>query len=446
MMLNQVARIRGDMEAHSYRRPLLWLYNPTLVALYCALPATARVVHSTENYFEFPLLSDRWLDALKLCLRISDLAVAVSSGVARSIAAQVPEAKVMMVSNGCDYRAYAAGKPDMDLMALRRHGYSRLAVYAGNINLRIDFDLLLKCAEHFADILFVLAGPVTGKSGSNPLEPADQTVWERVLQLPNCCHLGSVDPDRLPDLYAAADIGIIPYKNPCMVRESGFALKALEMLASGLPVVSTMMRPLVGLTDGLVIVDNTSDFLESLGRLCRGTLSQQAQGHMAALCRANDYDRKFQQVLGKLAEIVEPDAPTTSHIAPFIAQLRDHLARVAEAKQKYEQEFQRLQTVYGEEVQRLQTVYSHEIQRLQAVYGEEVQRLHMVYGAEVEQRNSEIQRLHTVYLEAIRQRDTRVEALVADLQYFRRFRTAARRIPGAGALLRAIRFLQRTAR
>ena len=82
MILDQIAQTRADMQAHGYRRPLLWLYNPKLAGLYCALPAVGRVVHSTENYFEFSHVPDGWLDQLKLCLQFSDLAVAVSCGVA----------------------------------------------------------------------------------------------------------------------------------------------------------------------------------------------------------------------------------------------------------------------------------------------------------------------------------------------------------------------------
>ena len=41
-----------------------------------------------------------------------------------------------------------------------RQGYRKLAIYAGNINLRIDFGLLLSCAESYPDTLFVLVGPV----------------------------------------------------------------------------------------------------------------------------------------------------------------------------------------------------------------------------------------------------------------------------------------------
>ena len=472
LILNQVAQLRTDMQAHGYSRPLLWLYNPKLVALYCASPAVARVVHSTENYFEFPSLPDAFLEQLKLCLRLSDLTVAVSSGVARGISAHVPEARVTMVSNGCDYGSYAAGRPDRKLMELRQ-GYSKLAIYAGNINLRMDFALLLRCAERFADTLFVLAGPVTGNDVSNPLELGDQALWDRLLQLPNCRHLGAVDPDRLPDLYAAADIGIIPYKDLLVIRESGFALKALEMLASGLPVVSSLMRPMTGLTEGLAVVDNAADFLETLGTLCRSALSDQARAQMAAFCRENDYGQKFRQVLGSLTQTLAPDAAPASHMGPFIDEFRRHLILVEEAKRSliahtqwlraaYDQDVQRLQEVYRQDVERLQAIYGKEVERLQAIYGKEVERLrseygegfqrrdgeierlHTVYGEEVLQRNIEIERLHKVYLEAIQQRDIGLERLTAELRYFRRFRTAARRIPEVEGFLSAVRFVRRT--
>jgi hypothetical protein len=102
------------------------------------------------------------------------------------------------------------------------------------------------------------------------------------------------------------------------------------------------------------------------------------------------------------------------------------------------------------------STYKRELDR----FNQEIQRLHTVYGEEVQQRNSEIQRLHMVYLEAIRQRDAEIQRVhsaygeairkggrTAAVQYFRsRFRTAARRIPGAGALVRSLRLVSRAAR
>jgi glycosyltransferase involved in cell wall biosynthesis len=378
-MLNQVAQIQRDMEAHGYRRPLLWLYNPRLLGVYSAIPATARVVHSTENHFEFPALPDGFLERLKACLQLSDLIIAVSSGVHASIVKHVPDTRIVTVSNGCDYRAYAAGEPDAELDALRG-GYAKLAIYAGNINYRIDFDLLISCAQSFPDTLFVLVGPVKGSAGPGKLDPDDQAAWERLLELRNFRHTGPVDPDRLPNMYAAADVGIIPYRDLPVIRESGFALKALEMLATGLPVVSSLMRPLEGLSDGLVVTGSPKEFIERFGVLERGALSSEVKAQMRDLCRSSDYDVKFRFALGRLAEAVEPDRPAVSDLIAFAAELRRLCAR-------YERRYGAVRAQNEElfdEIKRLNTVYMDEIKRLHQVYGGEVERLHRLYADQIQ--------------------------------------------------------------
>jgi glycosyltransferase involved in cell wall biosynthesis len=439
MVLNQILQIQADLEAHRFHRPLLWLYNPKLVSAYCALPAVARVVHATENHFEYSDLPARFQEQLRTCLELSDLVVAVSSGVSRGVAANVPQAKVATVSNGCEYRVYAAGTPDPELTALRQ-GYRKLAIYAGNINLRIDFGLLLSCAESYPDTLFVLVGPVKGTAGPNLLAPPDQVIWECLLQTPNVRHLNAVDPDRLPHFYAAADIGIIPYKDLRVIRESGFALKALEMLATGLPVVSTMMKPLAGLTAGLFVVDDSSAFREAVGTLRRDALSPQAKAEMDALCRANDYDEKFRQVLAILDEIVQPDRMTTTHNPSLVAELRKELCPLQSLRTSYREDRQNLVN----EIERLQKVWReqnewfneqiHNVQEVVRQLQSEIHRLQAAHGEAIQQRDEAIQQRD----EAIQQRETEIARLAAEIHYYRRFRIAVKRIPGVAVLLRSL--------
>ena len=115
-----------------------------------------------------------------------------------------------------------------------------------------------------------------------------------------------------------------------------------------------------------------------------------------------------------------------------------YLRQIAHLNEVYPAEIERISDVYVGQIRGLQ----NDITNLNAVYSAEIQR----YGEEVQQRNSEIERLHVVYREAIQQRDIGVERLTAELQYFRRFRTAARRIPGAGILLWFLRLVPRAFR
>src|SRR5713226_5606057 len=300
----QVGQILDDMADHGFERPLLWCYNWMLAGPLARLPAVARLLHATEAHFDMPGLS-RYLDRLRAAVTISDLTVAVSDGVAAGLHGRVDRGEVLTVTNGCDYRFYSAGKADQALAA-KRGSYSRIAVYAGNINSRLDFDLVHRLASGCPDVLLALFGP------SSSLTETDAKAWKEILKLTNVFAPGPVDPDRLPDLYAAADVGLIPYRQDPWLVENGMPLKALEMCATGLPVVSTLMKPLLGMADALVVTKSGDEFLEAFARTSRATLSESEAAGLKAVSSANDYDRKFESILGALDQRVTRSDPVTS--------------------------------------------------------------------------------------------------------------------------------------
>jgi glycosyltransferase involved in cell wall biosynthesis len=122
---------------------------------------------------------------------------------------------------------------------------------------------------------------------------------------------GAVDPDRLPDLYAAADVGIIPYRQYALLVDNGLPLKALEMCATGLPVVTSLMKPLEGIAAGLVVTASPDEFLDAFSKTSRAGLSQADLNELSAVSSANDYDKKFDQIIGALNERIHEARPTT---------------------------------------------------------------------------------------------------------------------------------------
>ena len=137
--------------------------------------------------------------------------------------------------------------------------------------------------------------PCIGRLGELPA--TDETQRNQALAEPNVRYLGLAAPERLPDIYAAASLGFIPYQTNPMLVESGFSLKALEMAASGLPVVSSLMRPLCGLARALHVAADDNDFVAAVGRLDRVQISDADRDELIAAARANDYDAKFASVL-----------------------------------------------------------------------------------------------------------------------------------------------------
>jgi Glycosyl transferases group 1 len=300
--LVQLGQVAHDMKEHGIERPLLWFYNPYLAGLYAAVPAIGRVMHATENYFHYDGLPDYVLNRYRAAIRSSDIVIAVSAGVAASIMEQVPDARVVVVTNGCDYQEYSHGTPSPDLIAAK--GTSRrVAIYAGNINARLDYALLRRCVREFPTTLFAFFGPVLWLGGE------DARLWEELLHEPNVRYFGPVAANLLPGLYAAADVGLIPYKTMRMLVENGFPLKALEMCATGLPVVSTHMKPIEGLISALAVARGHDSFVQTLGGTSRSALSPRQAEEMRRVCEQNDYDLKFRNVL----EALEGSAVSARH-------------------------------------------------------------------------------------------------------------------------------------
>lgn len=287
----QLAETLAALAARGYRRPLLWLYNPWLAELYAALPAVGRVMHFTEPWFEFYDTGKEFHDLTRRALLSSDLVVAVSSGVEQSIRRQVPAAAVHTVSNGCDFAEYAAAQADGELAALGR-GYRRTAVFAGNIDRRVDYELSQQLAIEQPSTLFAFYGRL------GELTPDAEPARSELFALPNVRYLGPRPPEQLPAIYAAASLGIVPYHHDRQLVESGFALKVLEMAATGLPVVTSEMRPLRGLAAAICVAANADQFLEQARRLDRVQLTAVEREELVNVARKNDYDVKFASVRG----------------------------------------------------------------------------------------------------------------------------------------------------
>jgi len=300
----QLGQVLADMAEHRFSTPLLWCYNPDLAELYARVPALVRVHHASENYFDMPDRGPAYQQRLRAVVATSDLTVAVSEGVAAGLVRRIDGADVVTVSNGCDFAQYSAGKPDETLVAAGR-SFARVAVYAGNINARVDFELLHDLATSNPQDLFAVYGPV------KDLPRSDMGLWQKLVSLKNVIAPGAVDPDRLPNLYAAADLGIIPYRQDPWLVENGLPLKALEMCATGLPVVSSLMKPLAGMADSLVVASSASEFLDAYSKTSRARLSTSQSAELKAVSSANDYDIKFETILDALDQRVTRSTPVT---------------------------------------------------------------------------------------------------------------------------------------
>lgn len=133
---------------------------------------------------------------------------------------------------------------------------TRVAVYAGGINKRIDFDLLNNTVESNPDWLFIVAG-----GGPRLCEIGDA---------PNLHKLGNVDYEDVLRILKASAVGIIPFRESEYVTSSSL-IKLVDYLACGVKVVVTPAVPLGRMADAageqIFVVERSawSDAFQGLG-------------------------------------------------------------------------------------------------------------------------------------------------------------------------------------
>lgn len=152
---------------------------------------------------------------------------------------------IIWVPNGVDtahFNPRRRGSPPFDFLLQKP-----VIGYHGALASWFDSELLAQVARLRPNYTFVLVGPLS-----------DDTIRNNLQSLPNVYFTGTQPYDKLPELLAWFDVGIIPFK-VCEVTHAVRPLKALENLSMGIPVVSTPLKEILDLP-GVLIGETPEEF------------------------------------------------------------------------------------------------------------------------------------------------------------------------------------------
>jgi glycosyltransferase involved in cell wall biosynthesis len=158
--------------------------------------------------------------------------------------------KIHVIYNGVDVNKF---KPRPDRAELRREfgleEEKKIVLFVGRLYHRKGLEILLRSIppviQEFGDVKFAISGTGFKKKEQSLRDLAKQLDIEDTVKF-----LGYVPDEKLPDLYSASDIFVLPaiYEN--------FPFAILEAQATGLPVISTKVG---GIPEFLA--DNENGFL-----------------------------------------------------------------------------------------------------------------------------------------------------------------------------------------
>lgn len=126
--------------------------------------------------------------------------------------------------------------------------------YTGNIETRIDYQLVKEVIEHHADKVIAMVGPVT--------TPDAEAMG--LSKYPNVIFTGPKKIEELPSYLQYFDCALIPFKKNTLTK-SIYPLKINEYLAAGRPVVATdFSEDIQSFGDVIYIGKNNSTFVKCI--------------------------------------------------------------------------------------------------------------------------------------------------------------------------------------
>ncbi|MFW5870256.1 MAG: glycosyltransferase [Candidatus Sumerlaeota bacterium] len=219
-----IPRLRSVLDKAGFREPdVLVTTNLQYAYLDQQVSPRRHVYWCKDDIHAFSHAPRCLLQAEEDLLKRVDLSIATSEYLAERLRARGGK-QVVCVRNGADVKRFVSGDARKAPAAITELPEPRI-IYAGIINERVNLDWIVAAASRLPEAQFLLVGPAAmNLSALTPVE--------------NIHILGAVAPSKLPGIYAACQVGIIPFRRTPLV-ESTCPIKLYEYLSAGLPVVAT---------------------------------------------------------------------------------------------------------------------------------------------------------------------------------------------------------------
>lgn len=234
----------------------------------------------------------------KILIAQSDLVICTSQQLYREKLSVHPN--TFFIPNAADViHSIQATNPQLPIHQSLENIPKPVIGYFGNIERRIDYELIREVASKNRNMSFVFAGPVE-----------KELVPEYFFSIPNVYLTGRVPYDQMPNMVKGFDVAIIPFKKT-MESPTVFPLKLFEYLGAGKPVISTNFNmDLKNFTEDLVAYcDNADQFSNAINEGL-ATDSAEFQKKRIALAKQHTWEKRasdFEFLIDKqLAKEIKP--------------------------------------------------------------------------------------------------------------------------------------------
>lgn len=202
-----------------------------------------------------------------------------------------------VVKNGVDFDLFShVDTLRRDRIANQGAEVKPVIGFVGNVDARIDLDLLQEVARLRPEWTFEVVGPAKDPQARLRLTSIENLVWH-----------GPKGPSDLPSIMQRFDAGIIPFRKDGFTRFI-YPIKVNEYLAAGLPVVMTDFAPIPELRSAVEIADDAAEFVAVLDRVVRRQ-SEKDRETRRAFASLNSWQARASQFASVVARFALPVRP-----------------------------------------------------------------------------------------------------------------------------------------
>ena len=276
---NRVHGVRPDT------RCVLTCSSPLLLPTLRGLGADLTVYEARDDYIaqaETKARGEMLARWQRRMLGQCDVAWAVSRNLADRL--RIERADILETTNGVKCAEFANPVPSA-IPALEALPHPRIGL-VGNLNDRVDWELLDHIAKARPDWQVIVVGPIY----PHQTGPLTKDGVARLERNRNVTLLPAVRIDEIPAVVHAFDVGLIPYRI-FDVTESINPLKAYQYLAAGKPVVATKIPALSALRDVIECTDDGDDFVAAIERALESAFDDGMCAHRRSRSLDYSWDR-----------------------------------------------------------------------------------------------------------------------------------------------------------
>lgn len=262
--------VRQELRRHGAESCELWLFVPNAVDYIGAFGEEKVVYYCVDDWTYMQRVDAAWITACeKRLLQQADVVLATARKLVEKCEA-LADCPVHYQPHGVDHAKFSqALATTIELPAELAELPRPIVGFYGNLIERVDFGLISRLSKARREWSFVLIGPVVDDPGDLP----DQ---------PNVHLLGRREHDALPAYCKAFDVAIIPYDMDNPLNHSVNPIKARELLAAGVPLVTSPLPEMTAMGDEVLTAAEDEAWLTALetqlARQDRGAISERVQG------------------------------------------------------------------------------------------------------------------------------------------------------------------------